>query len=194
MVDEDFSGLPHGIVGGSRAYDGPRLGEGPWRCPACAAQNTGPLDEGCTTCGSGSARGRHVDDPPPVTKLDDLRLDRSAAFTAVKGDLQAGLDVHMAAVAWAAAHEESPLSDAFLAGYQFALQRTMKAPPVSVDTTALAPEGKARRTIIAALELFKDQVLREARDEIASGEWLTIEETEQLLQQLRDEEEEERAT
>ena len=54
-----------GIVGGHRHYEGPTLGQvGVWKCPACSAENSGPLDEGCTSCGSGSAKARHVGVPP----------------------------------------------------------------------------------------------------------------------------------
>jgi hypothetical protein len=54
-----------GHVGGPRHYQGPTLGPllG-WKCPACAAENSGPLDAGCSSCGSGSAPARHVGVPP----------------------------------------------------------------------------------------------------------------------------------
>jgi hypothetical protein len=175
--------MPQGIVGGPRHYDGPTIGEGPWKCPACSAENAGPLDQGCRSCGSGSAKPYKVATPPP-----DLRLDARPAPIPQADTAAIGLGHYQIAEAWADAHPEATTIDAFIAGMRFAQTNTMMAPPVTADVAALAPEGKPRRTIIAALELFKDQVLRDAKDEIASGEWLTIDETEQLIQQLRDEE------
>jgi hypothetical protein len=184
-----------GIVGGSREYDGPGLGVGPWACPACTAENTGPLDAGCTSCGSGSARafrpqpaGSPQIATPPRTSTARIRDPITAVVsTAASADLferwwelnQTTLIrlplPEVARLAWEAAtttHEA----------------RTMLAPPVTADTETYAPEGKGRRTMIAALELFKDQVLRDAQDEIASGEWCSVEEIEQLITELKQEE------
>jgi len=183
-----------GMVGGSHIYEGPGLGHGPWKCPACAATNVGSIDDGCTTCGSGSAKPQHVGNPPPPVKpAADLHL--TPAFQAVKADLEHGMDVYRAAEAWVAAQGMGNVdpATAFVAGYQLATQQarahTMTAPPVTADVAELAPAGKVRRTIIAALELFKDQVLRDAADEIASGEWCSIEEIDQVIRQLKDAEE-----
>lgn len=219
-----------GVVGGNRQYDGPGLGVAPWKCPACAVLNTGMIDGGCASCGSGSAQARHVGvvppappsaktiwdrhkgedalvPPPPFTVADhfgdDLHLEqppiRPATFQAVKADMARGLaamdehrEISVLAETWAAQHGEATITDAFLAGYQFAIiqsqARTMVAPPVTADLDALAPDGKARRTIIAALEIFKDQVLRDATEEIASGEWCSIEEIEHLITELKTQE------
>jgi len=76
------------------------------------------------------------------------------------------------------------LADAFVAGYTTATQgMNHSRAPVAIE--ALAPEGKARRTIMAALDLFKDQILSQQPEEIASGEWCSVEETEALLATLR---------
>lgn len=57
-----------GIVGGPRHYTGPTLGAvGVWKCPSCGAENSGAIDDGCTACGSGSAKARHVGVPPSRT-------------------------------------------------------------------------------------------------------------------------------
>lgn len=185
-----------GMVGGTRSYDGPGLGSAPWKCPRCAQQNTGAIDAGCVHCGSGAARPQHIGLPPPA---EDLKLaipppiPESPEVQALRKDMEAGVAVYTAAEAWAAAHEGvASMTEAFVAGYRLATAQaqahTMAAPPVTADVASLAPEGKPRRTIIAALELFKDQVLREAADEIASGEWCSLEEVDQLIQQLKDEE------
>ena len=172
-----------GVIGGHRGYDGPGLGWAPWSCPACAKENTGALAAGCVHCGSGSAQPRHVGQAPPAA----LSLPAPAAVSDEDRPRWTAADAF--AEAWEAAHPDASLAEAFVAGMQFANQRTMQAPPVTADSETLAPAGKARRTIIAALEIFRDQVLRGATDEIASGEWCSVEETEGLIQQLRDEEE-----
>lgn len=199
-----------GLVGGQRQYDGPGLGVGPWKCPSCGGANTAEMQVGCQHCGSGSAQPRHVGQAPPVAPPADLHLPsarwtgfksaeehaaarvESGAFQAVKADMDHGVEVYTAAATWAATHETVPAAEAFIAGYEFAVQqltaRTMLAPPVTADLAELAPDGKARRTIIAALDLFKDQVLRDARDEIASGEWCSLEEVEQLIIDLKTQE------
>lgn len=52
-------------VGGARHYKGQGLGPvGAWKCPRCGVENSGPIDEGCSVCGAGSARARHVGVPP----------------------------------------------------------------------------------------------------------------------------------
>jgi hypothetical protein len=196
-----------GVVGGSRSYDGPGLGSAPWECPVCKVPNTGDLSHGCASCGSGSARPQHVGQPSIVKDMEqaahemrehrDLHL--TPGFAAVKGDLDTGMrelgreaTIREIAQVWVERNPVSPPIDAFVAGYKFALAQaqahTMTAPPVTADLISLAPEGKVRRTIIAALELFKDQVLRDAAEEIASGEWCSVQEAEQVIQQLKDEE------
>jgi hypothetical protein len=76
---------------------------------------------------------------------------------------------------------------AFVAGVLWMRGRLVAAPPVTADTAALSPAGKANRTIIAALELFRDQVLPTATEEISSGEWCDAQEIETLIHQLREE-------
>jgi len=92
------------------------------------------------------------------------------------------------AVVWASTYPNASLADAFRAGYELAMRQTMHTPPVTADTLAFAPEGKVNRTIRAALELFRDQVLREADEEIASGEWCSIEEVGALIEDLKEKE------
>jgi hypothetical protein len=181
---------PDGLFAGDRHYDGPGLGPvSVWKCPACATENVGEIDQGCSVCGSGSARPYKVSgfDSRRGTEQEPPRTPQVAGETDTDHPSPAHLiDVVNAAHAWAAAHHhETSTADAFLAGYEFALQRTLTAPPVSTDLPELSPEGKVTRTIIAALELFRDQVLRQAAEEIASGEWCSLEDVDQLLQQLR---------
>lgn len=184
-VFPNAGGATTGEVGGARHYDGPGLGEvGAWKCPACAAENTGPIDAGCVSCGSGSARARHVGQPPPAAQVS-----KSPAFQAVKADMDRAADLYQAALAWSGAHQQASLADAFVAGWQLAQAQfaahAIAAPPVTADVATLAPEGKARRTIIAALEVFKDQILSGRPEEVASGEWCSAEEVDELIARMR---------
>ncbi len=199
-------GPTHGEVGGPRHYEGAGLPTGPWKCPACTAENVGDIAEGCAACGSGSAKPykveRKVATPPPADLHIEARpvpnwlqqadiaaaLERSPEYARLKADMKAGAEAYSIAGAWAAAHPDASLAEAFIAGMQFTHQRTLAAPPVTADIPELSPEGKVARTIIAALELFKDQVLREAKEEIASGEFCSIEEVDQVIAQLREKE------
>jgi hypothetical protein len=75
-----------GLLGGSRHYTGKGLGDiGMWHCPSCNAENTGPLDKGCTVCGAGSAPARHVGVPPPprrrgTSPLQGRQLDENGTI------------------------------------------------------------------------------------------------------------------
>lgn len=66
--------------------------------------------------------------------------------------------------------------------------RILAAVVVALETVETIPNPCDARTILAALRLFRDQVLVEATEEIASGEWCTVEEVDQLIQQLAAEE------
>ena len=180
-------------VGGSRHYDGPGMAAwAPWNCPACHAENTGSIDDGCASCGSGTAKATHVGVAPPSTTYTVKGPPIQETFTATPPVGVRMLDLQAYAHAWLSARPEATAHEAFIAGYEFAMQqaqaRTMTAPPVTADLPGFSPDGKVRRTIIAALELFKDQVLRGAKDEIASGEWCSIEEVEQVIADLQKQE------
>jgi len=92
--------------------------------------------------------------------------------------------VYAAAERWAETHPEATLAEAFAAGYLMAQGGMITAPPVTADVASLAPEGKPRRTIIAALLHFKDQVLADHPEEIESGEWCSPDEVDQLITEL----------
>lgn len=142
-----------------------------WKCPACDANNTGPLEQGCTSCGSGKP-GRVVGLDPParptVTRTSppagphDLLADAWAAWHKT---VDFGQNQQMRSLAYTA----------FAAGYQAALGRVMQQTDPLVTGTAES------RTIIAALRLFLENVLPTATDEIASGEFLSIPQTEELI-------------
>lgn len=192
---------PSGGAGGEISggvYTGQGLGDfGAWKCPACMAENSGPLDAGCVACGSGSARARKVEQPPqPVVKpLSIPSPERDQLVELIREDMRQAtrsMEQHAAiysiAESWAEQHQHASLAEAFVAGYQLATQRTLQAPPVTADVATLAPAGKPRRTIRAALLYFRDQVLPVAQEEVAAGEWCTAEEIDALIQQFTDDE------
>ena len=176
---EVASGAQRGELGVGR-YEGRGLGEfGAWKCPKCGVENTTPFEQGCPSCGGG-APGQHVG------------IDYGKPAPAVKPAVfpSPGVDVVLrdAAEAWVAQRPGVSAVEAFLAGYLMARQQAaahvMQAPPVTADIEQLAPEGKVRRTIIAALKLFKDQILSDTPEEIATGEWCAVEEVDALLATL----------
>lgn len=182
--------LTQGEISGG-VYTGPGLGAfGVWKCPACATENTGELAEGCVRCASGSQKPYRVPVSPPVAGVsrDQEPTLREATDGGVRTEGPAGINVTAIAQAWAAEHPAASLAEAFVAGYalatQRAVERTIAAPPVTADVARLAPEGKPRRTIAAALRSFRDTILPAATEEIASGEWCSIEEVDQLIAQF----------
>jgi hypothetical protein len=193
-----------GLVGGTpRQYDGPRLGQASeaWKCPACGAEQVGDPTGGCPLCGAGVAKAYKAVDaaidaeagsggatevtqaeaneqpttPAPAAFTSESTHPEFEAWWARFGErLSRTLDpFNLAFAAWAAATDR-------------ARGRTMAAPPVTADLAQLAPDGKVARTVIAALTLFRDQVLRDAAEEIASGEWCAIAEVDQLINQLEE--------
>jgi hypothetical protein len=196
-----------GAVGGeldAGKYDGPEAhARAPWKCPACGVQNEGILAQGCVHCGAGKP-GYHVGLPPP-----DPALKNTPAFQAVQADLARGVELLQQAAGdvvryhflawlkprvaedgnpWGVEKHEQLLEEAFRAGWiagaQNQAHRTMAAPPVTVDVATLAPEAKAQRTIIAALQIFKDQILSQGPEEISTGEWMSIAEVDALITTL----------
>jgi hypothetical protein len=164
-------------------YDGPEAHEhAPWKCPACGVENEGALQFGCVHCGSGKP-GYHVGQPD---------IQHQTFLQSNLGDpppVEEPSPMYLAAAAWCEAHPEVSAIEAFVAGYRLArLQmeaQVLAAPPVTADTRTLAPHTKAQRTIIAALEIFKDQILSQDPEEIASGEWMSVDEVDELLATLR---------
>lgn len=153
-------------VESSRHYRGPGLGEvGMWACPSCGAENAGPLAGGCLVCGAGKP-GQQVEAPPPPP----------APPTSVPGD---------AAGSWWERHPDATLEQAFTAGYIEGMRDAMrKQAEVAHQRQALSPEGKLHRTILAALALFRDQVLAADPEEVTSGEWLSAAEVTAFITQL----------
>ena len=171
-----------GMVGGSRHYTGGGLGDmGMWECPSCGAENAGPLTGGCQLCGAGKPDAGPP--PPPPRPAPTLApTPRPVAEAPAEDD-----DTPNAWTHWIARHPDATLEQAFTAGYIEGVRdarRGMRAPE-SPPLETFRPEGIVNRTLIAALELFRDQVLIRAREEIESGEWLSVAGVNDLIEQLR---------
>ena len=152
-------------VEASRHYRGPGLGEAVWTCPSCGAENAGPVAQGCQLCGAGKP-GYRVAEPPPQRQ----------------GDV---------ATVWADRHPEASIEDAYRAGYEDgvrAVRASMKPKSTAEPTLSQTVEARQLRTLCAALELFRDQILVAQPDEVSSGEWCSAEEVTAILGKLREEE------
>jgi hypothetical protein len=162
-------------VGGSRHYTGGGLGEiGAWDCPTCGQENTGPLTQGCVHCGAGkpaTAPPPPPTPPPPVPLHDDDHV--------YNGDL---------ADRWAAAHASVSIAEAYRAGYLDGIHAARSsATPVrpAAPASSLLADPRSYRSMIVALELFRDQVLTGMPEEIERGEWLTAVEASVLIGELQ---------
>ena len=168
-----------GMVGGSRHYEGGGLGPIPvWKCPSCGADNQGPLEQGCALCGAGKP-GRHVGReaaPPPPPPLPEIEPAEPPASPNL-------------AVAWLDRHPGATLEEAFMGGYIQGIQEARRAQLAMQPPQPLVfdPDGAPARTIIAALVLFREQVLLGDPEEVTSGEWLNAHQVEGLIRSLQGE-------
>lgn len=186
--DVDQEEVPR-VRGGK--YDGPEAHViAPWKCPACGVDQVGRVELGCPSCGSGKP-GTHVGVQQAPRKPSPTPAETNAAAAtmglekAVEYALMAWVEQQGARWRTSSMDVRGFAADAFRAGWQAAQGQTMQAPPVTADLTRLSPEGKTSRTIIAALEMFVDGVLRGNPEEILSGEWCSVEEAQALIAQLR---------
>lgn len=164
----------------------------PWACPACGQTNAGELAAGCAGCGSGTnqARKAPAEAVPPTRRRMDPR----------DPPVQQAVSAPVAAAeAWLARLPDGDrlpgavrqwVIDAFCAGWAAAQAQTgggagMVQQTPTIDTRPVfSPEGAVARTLVAALEMFVDQVLRGADEEIASGEWCSVAEAQRVIAQL----------
>jgi hypothetical protein len=172
-------------------YDGPEAHQHlPWKCPRCAAENVGPIAEGCSSCGSGSAKAYHVETPlPPATIPPPFAPTRNKTLRQLREDMERGLAAHDAALAWTTANPTATALQAFLAGYATAkaeVQRAAAAALTIPETSLFRPEAKLARTMAVALRHFLDTVLRQSPEAIESGEWLSIPEVEALIREYEE--------
>lgn len=161
-------------VGGSRHYVGGGLGpETTWACPSCGEDNQGPLAAGCVHCGAGKP-GRHIgtQPPPPPTLDTETPEDQEPAPPPLNPAQQ-----------WTVEHPEASLEEAFTAGFvegvRQARQAERPAAPPELD-----PAYVVNRTLVAALALFRDQVLLANPEEVTTGEWLSAQQVTALMRQI----------
>lgn len=133
-----------------------------WKCPACGVENTSLLAQGCPACGSGRP-GQHVvaqEAQPVIVSPTD------AMFTAWMRHRHPDVE------GWV----ETLMREAWHAGAEAARLET-------APTDVLLGTAESR-TLVAALRLFSDQVLRYNPEEVRSGEWLSAAEVEQVVARL----------
>jgi len=180
-------------TGKYRGSEAEQAESAPWKCPACGLQNESPLKFGCVHCGGGKP-GYHVGNPPPAAAVEEILAQQEQKADPVWPN-DPGPSALDAFDDWLRGHQHNPvfhatenaeiLKRAFVAGWLAAQGVTVHAAPVTVDVDTLAPHTKAQRTIIAALEIFKDQILSQSPDEISSGEWMGPGEVDELIATLK---------
>lgn len=197
-----------GEVGGDRHYDGPTLGKVTvWRCPACGVDNVSDFDagEGCQHCGSGK-KGRHVGVDPMTATAAARQATAEAQEIPVKqtpwpAEGEGEGIVEQAFRVWFASAftpGESVRTDryeiakrAFEVGWRSGAQHQAHAQQQEQPSAPAFdpdPVKKARRTVIAALRYFRDQVLTGLRPEdFAEGEWCTVQECDEVIAQIESE-------
>lgn len=156
-----------------------------FRCPQCGVQNEGLLADGCTACGSGSAKASFVG-VPPVRPARESVPEREA-FTpppitpTYESPLMAAFAQWMSAAEGAITSEVFVLVlSAFKAGVTFGMGQTD-----SIQGGAVAMTGTAEsRTVIAALRMFIEQILSQHPEECQSGEWMSAEQAEAVIARL----------
>jgi hypothetical protein len=178
-----------GEVGGTRHYDGGGLGHvAGWACPTCGAENSGPLPQGCTACGAGRP-GRHIGTPPlrpPAELLEELPEEPDMADpppAAAPGE-PVGENPY---TAWRRQNPGATVEDAFTAGYIEGVRAARRAQLLQPSPTTYSPDGAVNRTLVAALELFREQVLLGEPEEVATGEWLSAHQVTGLIREIRGE-------
>lgn len=144
-----------------------------WNCVSCGGANAGPLELGCAICGAGKP-GEHVGVPPSARArvVESPQTFRTDPESRVEQAFEAWLKQE-------GPHETfviEALSRAFNAGYEMALTTIVQAPPL--------PGTAESRTVIAALRSFMENVLPMASEEIASGEFLSVQAVEALIVKL----------
>lgn len=166
----------------------------PWTCPRCSAENQTPLAQGCPICGSGKPGYKAPVESTPAFAAMKEKLDRAVV------DLQQQANWEATAAnpfeQWL--NTQPPMDTAgqeiarraFMAGMEYGAGRG-KAPAPEPEppwpTAAELVGTPETRTVIAALELFIEQVLQHAPEETTSGEWLTAEEARKLITRIQKE-------
>lgn len=163
-------------VNAPRHYQGPAPAA--WVCPACGSDQLGPLEAGCTACGAGKP-GIKVEEPASTASTSTPTVPLSSSALDLPAFLRKGFE------AWSrrSGHNDQETLHAFVAGYEFAMQQFGSARPKT--EAQMTDAGITARTLAAALALFIEQVLMAQPEEIGTGEWVSVEQARELLQQLQ---------
>lgn len=170
-----------------RHYEGsPRPRAAAWKCPSCHADNTGPLEDGCTSCGAGADARKGTDNRVPPAAASAMKPPPSQA----PADGVPPLKMERWEVAYSGLTDTQLLEmderDLFKAGWDAALKWGVTAPvrkPTAMTTgpsegedaprkeklilaTMLphtdsvgAVDDTTRDTILAALAFYRDNQL-----------------------------------
>jgi hypothetical protein len=173
-------------VGGSRHYQGAGLGQvGLWGCPSCGADNTGPLEQGCSSCGAGRPAPRPEPPTPPAPTPYQAGYDNGPAPRVSERTTD---DPPYSYPTYSATDTHALVDRAYQAGYKAgyeAAMRDIQGRQQAAGQGTFLSQYKRQRTIVAALELFREQVLVGSTEEVASGEWCSVGEVTELIHELR---------
>ena len=145
-----------------RHYLAQALDDGPWHCPACDVENSGPIAAGCASCGSGTVPARKAAPaaaPPTPSPTPPVPLSTPASRAI-----------------------EQAYQEGYKAGYAAGIRA--QAEPAPAPPASEGPD-KVARTLIVALQLFTEQVLVSNPEEVITGEWMSTAEVENLIAQLQ---------
>lgn len=157
-----------------------------WTCPRCGVPQTGRLEEGCGSCGSGKP-GKRVEEQPTAAIAPGGQPLQSYEHAVPTGD-----PAFAAFRVWEARYQQGRTDaerSAFIAGWRAAQAEAdevideLSIPPSTVPSP-LTGTAKSR-TILAALELFASQVLSMEPQEVAEGEWISAEEAQDLIREAQ---------
>ena len=166
-----------------------------WHCPACGQDNISIFEEGCPACGAntGATKAKHVGADPRVEQPWNPQQrsaqveqepsqaptgDAESAFVEFVKTLPAGLDRKIIGL----------LFQAFTAGATWGKSQAVSRVDqllVAAPTPVAGLTGtKEQRTLIAALNFFKEQLLINNPEEVRAGEWCSANEVDQLISQI----------
>jgi hypothetical protein len=185
MTPVDTSGSRH-YGGGTPLPPPPEA----WICPACGIEQTGTMAQGCPGCGAGKPGRRVLEKEGTVRTPSTVRTSTRSLLSPQTVDVPE----HVLAAARQSFADRLQQA-AFVAGWLYGREGVPMRLPLdylaeipAAGTPAVALEGSAEsRTILAALQLFLDQVLRSDPEEVAEGEWLSAQDCEALIRKLKGE-------
>jgi len=196
----DWSAVTPGALQNEKLRGGVYRGEGAqkvtaWACPACGAKNVSVFEEGCPECGAGKP-GRHVGVDPIVRKAEAAALDVLQAMSPSApfgSPSEGGISEAFLKFATSLGRPIAPdigelLWKAFRAGADWGRSMGAQVQQLQPMQTLPPPSGtKESRTLVAALEFFKEQILNAYPEEISTGEWCNINEVDQLIARYKGE-------